>query len=146
MNGRNYNSTACQLTQLKFFPYSYRSAATYTCIISYFYKFIAIAFDHKQSYWSNQHKQIYMYIYWFIVYLGIGVLDPWLLNNLIEFTSFKSCAPYLEASFWSRSTSCPNDIDQANIIGGWGWWWWWWWGRIFLIFYFKYNWWYIHVS
>lgn len=99
------------------FPYSYRSAATYTCIISYFYKFIAIAFDHKQSYWSNQHKQIYMYIYWFIVYLGIGVLDPWLLNNLIEFTSFKSCAPYLEASFWSRSTSCPNDIDQANIIG-----------------------------
>lgn len=146
MNGRNYNSTACQLTQLKFFPYSYRSAATYTCIISYFYKFIAIAFDHKQSYWSNQHKQIYMYMYWFIVYLGIGVLDPWLLNNLIELTSFKFCAPYLEASFWSRSTSCPNDIDQANIIGGWGWWWWWWWGRIFLIFYFKYNWWYIHVS
>lgn len=115
-------------------------------VISYFYKFIAIAFDHKQSYWSNQHKQIYMYMYWFMVYLGIGVLDPWLLNNLIEFTSFKSCAPYLEASFWSRSTSCPNDIDQANIIGGWGWWWWWWWGRIFLIFYFKYNWWYIHVS
>lgn len=89
-------------------------------VISYFYKFIAIAFDHKQSYWSNQHKQIYMYIYWFIVYLGIGVLDPWLLNNLIELTSFKSCAPYLEASFWSRSTSCPNDIDQANIIGGGG--------------------------
>lgn len=120
------------------FPYSYRSAATYTCIISYFYKFIAIAFDHKQSYWSNQHKQIYMYIYWFIVYLGIGVLDPWLFNNLTELTSFKSFAAYLEASFWSKSRPCANDIDQAIIIGdggdgcGGG-------GGIFLIFYFKYN-------
>lgn len=65
---------------------------------------------------------------------------------MTELTSFKSFAAYLEASFWSKSRPCPNDIDQAIIIGdggdgcgGGG-------GGIFLIFYFKYNWWFIHVS
>lgn len=36
---------------------------------------------------------------------------------MTELTSFKSFAAYLEASFWSKSRPCPNDIDQAIIIG-----------------------------
>lgn len=36
---------------------------------------------------------------------------------MTELTSFKSFAAYLEASIWSKSIPCPNDIDQAIIIG-----------------------------